>query len=208
MPEVAQERPVILLQRVPPPLALGVVGLGHIDGDHPVGVPGQDGGRVRRVGVGIGEELERQAPLRVLGLARQGEVQAEQTIDQPALGRLQLRPALADTRPAQVGNDPSHPARQAIWVRVVVGDGPVADVLLAVIRTEPVRPPFRPRRERPPPLLPVRFERAHVLPVGEVRQRVPAVHARGVLEEHELITMPAMENLHRPISPREKRLLK
>ena len=45
----------------------------------------------------------------------------------------------------------------------------------------------------------------HVLPVGEMHQRVPAVHARGVLEEHELITMPAMENLHRPVTPRINR---
>ena len=45
VPEMAQERAVIFLHRMPPPLALGVVGLGHVDGDHPVFMPGEHRGR-------------------------------------------------------------------------------------------------------------------------------------------------------------------
>src|SRR5271157_6421884 len=35
VPEVAQECPVRLAQPQSPRLALGIVGLGHVDGDHP-----------------------------------------------------------------------------------------------------------------------------------------------------------------------------
>ena len=127
---------------------------------------------------GVGEELERQAALRVLGLARQGEAETEQAIDQPALGRLQSRPGLACAGLAQVGNDPVQPARPAVRVRVVGGHGPVADVLLAVVQAEPVRLPLLPRREQSPLVRHGRLERAHLGPVGEISERAPATRAR------------------------------
>ena len=45
VPEVPEDRPVRLVHQVPTPLALGVVGLGDVDRDHPVIVPGQHGDR-------------------------------------------------------------------------------------------------------------------------------------------------------------------
>ena len=108
--EVAQECPVRLVHLNSPRLALGIVGLGDVDGDHPVQVPGRDGDCPRRAGVGVGKEVERQTALRVLGLVRHGEPEAEQAIDQPTLGRLQSRPGFARAGVAQVGNDPVQPA--------------------------------------------------------------------------------------------------
>ena len=95
VPKVAQECPVRLVHPQSPRLALGIVGLGHVDGDDSVQVSGRGGDRPRRAGVEVGKEVERQTALRVPGLARQGELGAEQAIDQPAFGNLQSRPGFA-----------------------------------------------------------------------------------------------------------------
>src|SRR5271166_4174057 len=72
MSEMAQECPVRFVHLKSPRLALGIVGLGHVDSDNSVQVPGRCRDCPRHAGVEVGKEVERQTALRVLGLARQG----------------------------------------------------------------------------------------------------------------------------------------
>ena len=175
VPKVAQECPrygsCIRSRRV---LRIGIVGLGHVDGDHSVQVPGRDGDRPRRAGVEVGKEVERRTAcgspaLPVRGSSVQSKLQINRHL--AASGR---RPGFACAWPAQVGNDPVQPAGPAIRVQVVDRYGPVADVLPTVVQAEPVDRPFLTRREHTPLVPHERLERAHLGSVGKVSERTPA----------------------------------
>ena len=57
-----------------------------------------------------------------------------------------------------------------------------------------LRPRAAATRQRPSP---VGLQRAHLVQVGQVRQRAAAAHAHRVLEEDELLAMVAVEDVHR-----------
>ena len=196
--EVAQEGPVRLVHLVPPLLALGVVGLGHVDGDHPVRCPVSTGTAPGVPGSGSARNSNARPRSGILGLGRQGEAQAEQAVDQPPLGRLQLRPGLARAGLAQVGDDPGQPADRQNGFGSSAGMAQLQTFSSAVVLAEPVRLPFLPRREAPPDC--PRPARACPSRSGRGGRRAccPQFMHAAVLEEHELIAVSAMEDLHRP----------
>jgi hypothetical protein len=62
-----------------PPLALGVVGLGDVDGNQPLRVSGKDA-RLLQV-VRVGQELERQTVFGVLDAVAHRQPQVEQAVN-------------------------------------------------------------------------------------------------------------------------------
>ena len=90
--EMPKQRPVRLVQLLPHFRADRVVRLGDIQCDLAIIVPGQDlalailAGRWR-------QEVEGQPGLRRLGLALNGQPQAQKAVDQPVLGDLDALPA-------------------------------------------------------------------------------------------------------------------
>ena len=89
VPHVSEQRPIRLAHRRPPPLALGVVGLGDVDGDDAVGVPGQHRPAAR---LGIREKLERQPSLRIVDPVRHRQTELDQREQQTPLGGLEAVP--------------------------------------------------------------------------------------------------------------------
>ena len=110
-------------------LALGIVGLRQIDGDEAVVVPGQDR-RCAAAARWIGEEIERQRrPDPRPGGQRQPK--AQQRVEQPVLGELDLAPVRQVFRQREIGDGAVVAAGGAETVRLVSGHQPVADVVTA-----------------------------------------------------------------------------
>ena len=84
VPHVSEQRPIRLAHRCPAPLALGIVGFGDVDGDDAVSVPGQQGWAP---GPRVGEELEREPVLRIVGAAWHGQAKLHQCEQKAPLGR-------------------------------------------------------------------------------------------------------------------------
>ena len=82
----------------------------------------------------------------------------------------------------QIGNHAREAARLAQRIRVVRRNGPVADIRFLIVPAQPVGR--------------VLVERPDVHPVGQEREPVRALHARGVLEEHEMVAVVAMKDFH------------
>ena len=81
--EVPEQRAVGLAELVPPPLALGRIGLGKVDGDEAVVMAGQH----RLLLGGVGKDVERQpGPAR----RRERQPEAQERIDEAPLGGLGL----------------------------------------------------------------------------------------------------------------------
>ena len=80
--EMAEHGPVGLAQLPADALAVGVVGLGEVEGDDPVLVAGAD-----RL-VPARQQVERQAAIGVFGSGDDGQRQFVQLEDQPSLGGL------------------------------------------------------------------------------------------------------------------------
>jgi hypothetical protein len=189
--EVAEQRAIRLVELEPAPLALRVVRLGDADRDDAVGVPGH---HRRRVGVvGIGEELEREAALGVVLLARDREAESHEAVDEPPLRHLEAVPRVAV--PAEVGDDARQAAGLAERLGVIGRHRPVAHVLAIVVGAQAIRARLG-RARAPPRVTAGGLERAHVADVGQVRERVAAGHAADVLEEDELLAAIAVEDAH------------
>jgi hypothetical protein len=106
MTEMAKQGAIGLAHLVAAPLALGVVGLGEIDGDQAVFVPGQHRRRA------IGEKIEGHA-FRVFGAGGEGQSQLQERVEQPVLGGLHHAPMGEIVRLRQVGDHAVVPARSA-----------------------------------------------------------------------------------------------
>src|SRR5436190_9655051 len=80
-------------------------------------------------------------------------------------------------------------------MRVVGGNRPVADVLTAIVFTQPVRAAAHSDR-RAPQLLAGGVKRAKVSHVRQIRQGMIASQAADVLEEDKILAVIAMKDLH------------
>ena len=140
VPHVSEQRPIRLEHRRPPPLTLGIVGLGDVDGDDAVGVAGQ---HRPAAPVGIREKLERQPSLRIVDPVGHRQAELDQREEQTSLGGLEAVPGRAVGRVGEIGDHPRDPTRHAERVVVVGRHRPIADPFNFVVLTEPVagRPP-------------------------------------------------------------------
>ena len=86
--EMAEQRAVGLAHLPPHALALGIVGLGEVDGDEAVVVAGHHRLGRRAVRRQLRQEVERQPVLRILQLGLQRQPELEQRVEQPVLGEL------------------------------------------------------------------------------------------------------------------------
>ena len=105
--EVAEQRAVGLVHRDPQLLAVHVVALGEVQGDHAVVVAGE-----HLLGL-TGEQVERQAVLRVLVAAHDRQPQLVQFDDQPTLCLLGGRECGHRLGVGVVGPGPGQRARPA-----------------------------------------------------------------------------------------------
>jgi len=71
-------------------LPVGRLALGEVDGDHPVGMPGQ---QRWAAGIRVGEELEREPSLRIVGAARHRQAKLHQREQEAPLRPFETRPA-------------------------------------------------------------------------------------------------------------------
>ena len=198
---VPEQRPIRLVERRPPLLALGIVGFGDVDGDDAVGVAGQHRRpAVRRSRRGTRRPARRRDLRPGCGPAGRARASVK---TQPALGDLEAIPRELDARLGEIGDHARQPARDAQRIRIVLEDGPVADRLHPrSCGTDDSRPPTpaaaaSATAARPP----VRIERADQRQVRQIGDQVIAAQADGVLEEKQLAAMVAMEDLHTMVSP-------
>ena len=191
MAEVAEQRAVGLAHGFAGALALGVVGLGEVDRDQPVGMAGDD---LRGLlPARLGEEVEGEPGLLILELADHGQAEPEQAIDQPVLGGLQALPAQEMVRRAEVGDRAVEPAGLAEGVPALGRHQPVAGVMDGIGAEALQR---LGRDQRAPALAVERGERAECGLLGQIAQDMLAALAPGVLEVQQLAAMLALEQLH------------
>ena len=192
---MTEHRAIGLLHRLALALALDRVGLADGDGDDAVEVTGER----------IVDEVEVQRRL-AHGGAVERQAQAQQRIDEPLLGALELAPGQQVGGIGQIGNGAVELARGAILRAGVGAHQPVADAMrfvgaiaqpcagaLLVFAIKAVS-----RRD----------ERTYLKLVGAEAECVPAPQALHVLEVDGVAARPAFERLHRaldPALPRRKR---
>jgi len=187
---MAKQRAVGLGHLRAPPLALGRVRLGERDGDDPIVVAGDHlGPRGRRVG----QELEHEPVLRVLGLGLQAQLPAQEAVEEAVLGQLEVAPGFKVPRRRRVRDRVVVPAGEAEGV-IGAGRGqPVAGVLPSV-GAEEARRAFAGKRR--PVRIAHRLERREGLQFRQVAERVSAPAAGPVLEIDDVVSSLASEQLH------------
>ena len=150
--------------------------------------------------VDAGKKLERQAAFGVLALARHRKPQAQQRIQEPPFRDLQaiprfLVPGCIRSGITRVRRHELHSAFGSDS-----GNRPSCIRSRGVVLTQAIAGRLGASQWRSPFVLADWFERADQAQVGQVRERMPAIQARDVLEEYELLAMVAMEALHGPLS--------
>ena len=118
--EMAEQRAIRLAHLMAAALALGVVGLGEIDGDEPVVVSGE-----HRLGA-VGEKIEGEA-VRILEPGDERQAQLQERVEQAVLRGLQHAPMDEVVRQRQVGDGAVVPACRTERFGAVDRDQPVAD---------------------------------------------------------------------------------
>ena len=189
--QVAEQRPVGLAELQPPPLALGGIGLGDVDGDQPVVVAGHH----RLARVGVGEEVEGEAFGRVLLLARERQAEAASAHRSagawPPRAPASARGCRAPTRSGMV--------RLSVAGRAEVVARPAGTIQLqsASFRFGALAPARRrrPARSTASPAA-SRSSAESVSGVGQEAERHAAAHADDVLEMQQLPAVLAGEDLH------------
>ena len=108
--EVAEQRAIGLVHARAQLLALGVIGFLESDGDDAIVMPGN-----HLLLRDVIEKIEHERLGLVGARHRQRQSQLEQRVEQPALGRLQLRPQRMARRVRHVRDGPVVPAGAAEW---------------------------------------------------------------------------------------------
>ena len=133
--EVSKHRSIRLVQGDAPLLALGIVGLAEVQGDHAARMAG-----FHRLARRVGEKLEDQAVLGILHPALERDAQPQQAVHEAPLRGLELVPGRVVGGVAQIRNDAREAARTAQRIGIVCRQRPVADVVLHVVFAQPVLP--------------------------------------------------------------------
>jgi hypothetical protein len=194
--EMAQEGAIGLVQLEPPLFALRVVRLRHIDGDDPIGIPGEYWSGFRRRG--IGKKLISQAMLRADGLRRDRASQPQETIEEAPLRSLEFIPGVLVPRDAQVWDVSSQTAGLAERPGVMVRDGPVADIRPGVVVTETIAPSVGLWAWGLPQVRPHWVKRPDDAQIREIGQCVLTPLTLRILEKNYMLTVVTMENVHEP----------
>jgi hypothetical protein len=111
--EMPEQRSIGLMLHLPLRLAIHVVRFGHVDGDEAVVVPGQHPAPVAIEAHSIAQELEFQAPNRVLPFAHERQLQTQDGIHRTPLRRFQLGPGRVTLRRVETRNGLSEGAGSA-----------------------------------------------------------------------------------------------
>jgi hypothetical protein len=112
-------------------LALGIVGLRHIEGNEPAGVSGQDA-RMRRGGSDrVRKEIKGEA-VGILQPGRQRQTKPQQRIEQPVLGEFDLPPMQEILGICEVGYGAVVTTGGAKHLRLIAVHEPVADVVAGI----------------------------------------------------------------------------
>jgi hypothetical protein len=198
--EMPDQGPVRLVEGRPASLPLSVVGLGQVHCDDAVLVPSCR----RLIGPGkVGEEAERQAPLRVVALRDDLQADRREVVGHPPLRCLEACPQLQVSWLAQVGDDIVQPARQTVPLRAGFRDHPVADVVVDPVGT-PAEAAGDLRRDGRPALLAAVREGTEGVKLAPVRQEAqggPTPLAADVFEVRSLPAVLTGEDPHRrPLS--------
>ena len=193
---MAEQRAVGLSHLMSSPLALGVVGLGEVDGDEPVVVAGE-----HRLGA-VGEKIEGEAG-RVLEPRHQRQAQLEQRVEQPVFRHFQHAPVDEVLLDRQVGNGAVVAASRTGRIGTVDPHQPIADAVheIGAIAIAPARHRKRlPHRRRVLLLniFRIRPQRRDGFARGEVAEGEPAAFAHDVLEIERLAAILALKELHGP----------
>ena len=173
--------------------ALGIVGLRHIEGNEPAGVPGHDPRMRRRGSDRIREEIKRET-IGILQPGCQRQTKAQQRIEQPVLGEFDLSPMPKILGTHEIGDGAVVATGGAEYFRLVAVHQPVADVVLGVGAKLISLSRRRQRAQQS-----VRFfQCGDERPFRQIAEPKPAAFARGVLEIERLSAVLALEKLHGP----------
>ena len=185
---VADQGPVGLAHLRAPALAFGIVALGDVDGDQPVGVARQ---HWRHGAVGVllvGEKVEAEAVLGVLGRRGLGQVPADDRIEEVALGLFEAAPGLDGAGVGEIRDRMVMDAGAAERAATVLAHQPVAGQMLGIgarVVGDAVDRPRTPGRRR-----------QHDPARGVEAERIAAIHALRGVEINLVAAVPARKPLH------------
>ncbi len=139
-----------------------IVGFGDIDGDDAALMAGG-----HALLGGVREEIEAQALGGIRFAAEDGQAQAVQAVEEPALGHLQPGPLPAEIRLRDVGDGAGEPAGCAEFMRIVGRHHPIAGGFIAEMAALAVALMMLARRQGAPAAGSILFERADDHQIGE-----------------------------------------
>ena len=198
MTEMPEQRAVILAEQHPPALALDVVGLRDVEGDEAAAMAREDR-RPDLIALGrIDQEIEGQTRGGVLVPGHQRKVEAQERVEQPVLGGLDLAPAGQVPGDGEVRHHVVVPAGDAVAVRGILGNQPIAGVVIGV-GAEAV---LAARIGIGVPEAADRFHRRHLVDVADIAQPALAALAMGALEADRLVAGLALEDFHGAVGRR------
>src|ERR1700749_2236902 len=186
MSEVTEQGTVWLAPLDPAPFSFDLVRLGEGYRDDAVLMTRHDPRRRS-----VGEEIEDEAVLRVLGARVQRQPPAQQRVEQAMFGGLQIAPAGQIARDRQIGNIPIVSESQAEAAILALRQQPVAGVLS---RIETKKSPSA--GVDGPEAAPLAFQRDQDFACRIVTQLVAATTTRSIFEIQNVSANLAGENLH------------
>ena len=194
VPEMAEQGAVGLVHRDPQLLAVHVVALGEVEGDHAVVVPGHHLFAAAR------QQVEHQPALRLRQVAGDRQAELDEFDDQASLRRLGVGVCREPGGVVVGGAGPGQPAREAQTQRVVGLDQPVAPRDVQVV-AEPGLIGVDDSGQLGGRVLVTRGPDHHQCAVVQAEaERTVAVQAQRVLERQFLTTLRAREVAHSSIS--------
>jgi hypothetical protein len=191
VPEVAKQAAIGFGQFGAALFKLRTVGLRERDRHHAVVVPGHD---LRPEMLGwICEELERQSMARVLGAGLQRQLPAQEAIEEPVLGELDVPPGLKMRRERNVRDRVVVPAGDSEPLLPTDGRQPVADVIIRV-GAKTARRAVAGRR--PPGFAACGFEGRDDFELREIAEPMAAAAASSILKVDDVVAELASKQFH------------
>ena len=141
--EMAEQGAIGFAHRLALPLALGVVGLRHVERDEAAVMPGHDRRRPARRPGSTGNQRRDRSDSSVLVVS--GSRKPQQRVEQPMLGGFDLAPMQRDFPAREIGDGAVVAAGRAKSLGLLGRHQPVADVVLGV-GAKPERSPVHGKR--------------------------------------------------------------